>query len=80
MYIIDCLEEIERQQILNKYHTIKQEYFIKQYDKAKEITNNVNYSSHYKKIKVHQIYNKMMNYFKLVNQKFIYKYGIENIY
>lgn len=80
MYIIPCLEEIERQQILNKYHTIKQVYFIKQYNKAKVIANNVNYSLHYRKMKVHQIYNRMMNYFKLVNDKFVKKYGIENLF
>ena len=74
------LEEIERQQILNKYHTIKQIYFIKQYDKAKVIANNANYSLQYRKIKVHQIYNRTMKYFSIVNDKFVRKYGIENIF
>ena len=80
MYIIPCLEEIERQQILNTYHTKKQIYFIKQYDKGRLIVNNRNLSLNEKKKKIYSIHSKMMKYFSIVNDKFFKKYGIKNIF
>ena len=80
MYIIPCLEEIERQHILNTYHTKKQIYFIKQYDKARLIVNNRNLSLNQRKTRVHSIHSKMMQYFSIVNDKFIKKYGIKNLF
>ena len=80
MYIPTDAEILEEQFILNKFQVIKQTYFIKQYDKAKLIVNNRNLSLNERKMKVHQIHRKMMKYFSIVNEKFIKKYGIENLF
>ena len=80
MYIPTDEEILEEQFILNKFQVIKQQYFIKQYDKAKLIVNNRKISLNERKIKVHTIHRKMMNYFSIVNDRFIKKYGIENLF
>ena len=80
MYIPTDAEILEEQFILNKFNVIKQTYFIKQYDKAKLIVNNRNISLNERKKRVYTIHRKMMNYFSIVNDKFIRKYAIENLF
>ena len=80
MYIPTDAEILEEQFILNKFNVIKQTYFIKQYDKAKLIVNNRNLSLKERKMKVYTIHRKMMNYFSIVNDKFIRKYAIKNLF
>ena len=80
MYIPTDEEILEEQFILNKFNVIKQTYFIKQYDKSKLIVNNRNISLNERKKRVYTIHRKMMNYFSIVNDKFIRKYAIENLF
>ena len=80
MYVPTNAEILEEQFILNKFNVIKQTYFIKQYDKAKLIVNNRNLSLQERKKRVYTIHRKMMKYFSIVNDKFIKKYGIENLF
>ena len=80
MYIPTDTEILEDQFILNKFNVIKQQYFIKQYDKAKLIVNDRNLPLNQRKIRVYAIHRKMMMYFTIVNEKFVKKYGIENLF
>ena len=80
MYIPTDEEILEDQFILNKFNVIKQEYFIKQYNKAKLIVNNRNISLNERKRKVYTIHRNMMTYFSIVNAKFIKRYHIKNLF
>ncbi len=80
MYIPTDTEILEDQFILNKLNVIKQTYFIKQYDKSRLIVNNRNLTLNERKRRVYTIHRKMMQYFSIVNDKFIKKYGIKNLF
>jgi len=80
MYVPTDTEILEEQFILNKFKVIKQTYFIKQYDKARLIVNNRNLSLNERKRRIYSIHSKMMQYFSIVNDKFIKKYGIKNLF
>ena len=74
------LDELERQNIINKYYIMNKIYYIQQYDNAKQIALNNNITKDYKKIKINHIYQKTLRNIKLLNKKFKQKYNIENIY
>lgn len=80
MYIPTDDEILEEQFILNKLNVMKQHYFIKQYDKGRLIVNNRNVSLNERKRSIYSIHSKMMKYFSIVNEKFIKKYDIKNLY
>jgi len=80
MHIPTDEQILEDQFILNKFNVIKQEYFIKQYNKAKLIVNNRNLSLNERKRKVYTIHRNMMTYFSIVNTKFIKRYHIKNLF
>jgi len=74
------IDELHRQDLLNKLYTELAIYNIRQYDKAKVVASNKNISFLYKKYNINNIYNNTIKRNNKIIKLFKKKYCILNKY